>query len=45
MHKSQLVIIYSNSQYIEPDFEKKTHIWQSKLDENNKDFIKEIYGR
>ena len=25
-------------------FEKNTY-WQSKLDENNKDFIKEIYGR
>lgn len=42
--QSQLVIIYSNSQYIEPDFEKNTY-WQSKLDENNKDFMKEIYGR
>ncbi len=42
--QSQLQILYSNSQYIDPDFEKSIY-WQSKLDENNKDFIKEIYGR
>ncbi|WP_198305907.1 tetratricopeptide repeat protein [Arcobacter vandammei] len=42
--QNQLQILYSNSQYIDPDFEKTTY-WQSKFNENNKDFIKEIYGR
>lgn len=42
--QKQLVIIYSNGQYVDPDFDKSSY-WQSKLDENNRDFTKEIYGR
>ncbi|QEZ88304.1 hypothetical protein ACIB15232_0104 [Aliarcobacter cibarius] len=42
--QNQLTILYSNSQYFEPNFEKSTY-WQSKLDENEKDFMKDVYGR
>lgn len=42
--QNQLSIIYSNSQYIEPDDE-KTLYWKSLYEENNEDLIKKIYGR
>ncbi len=42
--QKQLNILYSNSQYIEADFEKSVY-WQTKLEENSKDFTKEIYGK
>lgn len=42
--QNQLSIIYSNSQYIEPNDE-KTIYWKSLYEENNEDFIKKIYGR
>lgn len=42
--QKKLISIYSEGEYIDPDFDKSMY-WKSKLDENNRDFKKDIYGK